>query len=68
MLLTLFLPALDGISPYMSITWQQPVGIGLTLIGMSSESKKIFHLQKSLEICDENSADKIQSKTAKGKI
>jgi hypothetical protein len=28
--LTLFLPALGGISPYMSIMWQQPVGIGLS--------------------------------------
>ena len=27
----IFLPALGGISPYMSIMWQQPVGIGLTL-------------------------------------
>ena len=50
----------------MSITWQQPVGIGLTLIGMSSESKKIFHLQKSLEICDENSAEKIQIQDGQG--
>ena len=28
-ILTLFLPALGGISPYMSVTWQQPVEIGL---------------------------------------
>ena len=28
-LLTLLLPAMGGISPYMSVTWQQPVGIGL---------------------------------------
>ena len=28
-MLTLFLPAKGGISPYMSITWQSPVGIGL---------------------------------------
>ena len=28
--LTLFLPAMGGISPYMSVTWQQPVEIGLT--------------------------------------
>ena len=29
--LTQFLPSLGRISPYMSITWQQPVGIGLTI-------------------------------------
>ena len=28
--LTLFLPALGGISPYMSVTWPSPVGIGLS--------------------------------------
>ena len=28
-LLTLFLQAMGRISPYMSVTWQQPVGIGL---------------------------------------
>ena len=28
-LLTLFQPAKDGISPYMSVTWPSPVGIGL---------------------------------------
>ena len=28
-LLTLFLPAMGGISPYMSVTWPSPVGIGL---------------------------------------
>ena len=28
--LTLFLPAMGRISPYISVTWQQPVGIGLT--------------------------------------
>ena len=27
--LTLLLPAMGGISLYMSVTWQQPVGIGL---------------------------------------
>ena len=27
--LTLFLPPMGGISPYMSITWPSPVGIGL---------------------------------------
>ena len=29
MALTLFLPAKGGISPYMSVTWPSPVGIGL---------------------------------------
>ena len=28
--LTLFLPAMGGISPYMSVTWPSPVGIGLS--------------------------------------
>ena len=28
--LTLFLPAKGGISPYMSVMWPSPVGIGLT--------------------------------------
>ena len=32
--LTLFLPAMGGISPHMSVTWQQPVGIGLSLKGI----------------------------------
>ena len=27
---TLFLPAMGGISPYMSVTWPSPVGIGLS--------------------------------------
>ena len=27
--LTLFLPAMGEICPYMSVTWQQPLGIGL---------------------------------------
>jgi hypothetical protein len=26
---TLFLPVMGGISPYMSVTWQQAIGIGL---------------------------------------
>ena len=30
--LTLFLPAMGGISPYMSVTWQQQVGIGLKVL------------------------------------
>ena len=30
---TLFLLAMGGISPYMSVTWQQPVETGLSLIG-----------------------------------
>ena len=30
-LISLFLPAMGGISPYKYVTWQQPVGIGLTL-------------------------------------
>ena len=29
-LISLFLPAMGGISPYKYVTWQQPVGIGLT--------------------------------------
>ena len=29
--LTLFLPAMGGISPYMNVTWPSPVGIGLRI-------------------------------------
>ena len=50
MSLTLFLPALGGISPYMSITWQQLVGIRLNLIIISSLDLKwkAFKAKKAL--------------------
>ena len=38
--LTLFIPAMGGISPYMRVTWQQPVGIGLTEVQVSNIFKK----------------------------
>ena len=45
-----FLPALGGISPYMSITWQQLVGIRLNLIIISSLDLKwkAFKAKKAL--------------------
>ena len=41
-LLTLFLPALGGISPYKSITWQQPVGIVLTWKNQTEHDEYLF--------------------------
>ena len=37
LLLTLFLPAMGGISPYMSVTWPSPVGIGLNMGGIKQD-------------------------------
>ena len=45
--LTLFLPAMGGISPYMSVTWQQTVEIGLTR-DLSQAKKKINKLSQGV--------------------
>ena len=46
--LTLFLSAMGGISPYMSVTWYLPVGIGLkrpmTWQSNFENSKRFFYL------------------------
>ena len=50
--LTLFLPAKGGISPYMSVTWPSPVGIGLSynlmrkLLKKSEKLSNIYLFQK----------------------
>ena len=47
--LTLFLPAMGGISPYMSVTWQQPVEIGLRTYSFLEKTymmpKSIFYVK-----------------------